>query len=179
MEQIHKTTDEYCYLNTVTFVVWQWSQKAVRVSCSILITNMWMKHFWLKDLATRTPPSVPTNSQYIWGFRGSAWARCLESVISHKDKRQTITRQWVPKVRFVNHTKYNTKYTACSKVIPAPYPFKEGHFPGTDTCDYLSLFVIDLHQVVIVGGGQCVRHHVSVCKQLLGENRYEGVRARL
>ena len=56
------------------------------------------------------------------------------------------------------------------KVIPAPYPFNQGHFPGLDMCNTLSLSVTDLQQVVIVAGDQRVHHRVSVCKQLQREN---------
>lgn len=55
-------------------------------------------------------------------------------------------------------------------VIPAPHPFNEGHFPGIDTCNQLSLSVIDLQQVVVVAGGQHIHHSVFVCKQLHREN---------
>lgn len=63
----------------------------------------------------------------------------------------------------------------CFHVISALYPFNEGHFPGIDTCNQLSLSVIDLQQVVIVAGGQCVHYRVSVCKQLHREHTHESL----
>lgn len=60
--------------------------------------------------------------------------------------------------------------------VSALYPFNEARFPGIDTCNQLSLSVIDLQQVVVVAGGQCVHHRVSVCKQLHRENTHESLR---
>lgn len=56
----------------------------------------------------------------------------------------------------------NINWVACIKVIPVPYLFNEGHFPGTDSCNQLSLSVIDLQQVVIVAGDQCIHYRVFV-----------------
>lgn len=130
------------------------------------------------DDATATPPAAPSNGPHICGCLrcacGSASVLCLESVITHKDKKkQTITR-----LCEVCQPHKNLNWGACFNVISALYPFNEGHFPGIDTCNQLSLSVIDLQQVVIVAGGQCVHHCVSVSKQLRREkHRCERLRA--
>lgn len=72
--------------------------------------------------------------------------------------------------KIVSANIFSNKLDVSFHIISALYPFNEGHFPGIDTCNQLSLSVIDYQQVVIVADSHCVHHRVSVCKQLHREN---------